>query len=58
MSDSKLPVGASVSMNGCLSLRVSPVTSWLYPAVAQCQLAMSLAPRDPEMDKRFQIMDG
>lgn len=28
ISDSKLTVGGSVSMNGCLSLCISPVTDW------------------------------
>merc|ERR1712035_59525 len=59
IGDSKLTVGVNVSMNGCLSLRVSPATVWrpvqgvpcLSPNVSWDRLQ---PPRDPQEDKRLE----
>ena len=51
IGDSKLPVGVSESVNGCLSLCVSPVTDWRpvqgVPRLRPMQLGSAPAPRDP-----------
>ncbi len=53
----------SVSMNGCLSLCVSPAMNWRPVQGVRCPRSVSAGivsspPCDPAMDKGFQIMNG
>ncbi len=52
IGDSKLPVGVHVSVSGCLSLYVCPVTDWrpvqgVPHRSSQCQLRSAPAPPRP-----------
>ncbi len=54
IGDSKFPVGVTVSVSGCLSLYVGPVTDWrpvqgVPPPLAQCQLGSAPAPPRPSL---------
>ncbi len=48
IGDFKLPVGVNVSVNGCLSLYVSPV---MNRQLVQCQPGLAPAPPKPGIGK-------
>jgi len=62
IGDSKLSVGVNVSVNGCLSLCVSPVIVW-WPVQGEPCLSPSVSwdrlqhPRDPQQDKQLLKMN-